>query len=69
MRLSLGWHGRGVLEYDEGSGRVRVNEWRNCGEASGYGLFFNAALGDDRFHGGLGAAAIHVRGGSADTLR
>ena len=31
-------------------------------------LFFNPALGHDRFHGGLGAAAIHMRGGLANTL-
>jgi hypothetical protein len=30
--------------------------------------FFNAALIHYRFHGSLSAAAIHVRGGSADAL-
>ena len=69
MRLSRDWRARGSLEYDEGLSRVQVNEWRNCDEGNEYGLFFNAALGHDRFHGGLGAAAIHVRGGLADTLR
>jgi len=68
VRLSRGWRARGLLEYDEGSSRVRVNEWQNCASGSGYGFFFNAALGHDRFHGSLGAAAIHMRGGPADTL-
>jgi len=34
VQLSLGWHGQGVPEYDEGLNRVQGDEWRNCGEGS-----------------------------------
>jgi hypothetical protein len=44
--LSLGWHGRAALEYDEGLSRVQGDEWRNCGEGNVCGLFFNATFCD-----------------------
>ncbi len=69
MQWWWGWRDRAAPEYDAGSGPVQANGWQNCGVGSEPRFFFNPALGHDRFHGCLGAAAIHVRGGRANTLR
>ena len=58
MLLWWDWRDRVTPECDEGSSPVQANELRSCDVGNESRLFFNPALGHDRFHGGLGAAAI-----------
>jgi hypothetical protein len=66
--LSQDWHGQVLPGYGAGLSRVQVDEWRNCGAGSESRFFFNPALGHDRFDCSLGAAAVHVGCGAANTL-
>ena len=67
--LLWGLRDRVSPEYDGGLTPFQAGGLRNCGEGSGWRLFFNAALLKDGFHGSLSAAAIHVGGSIADALR
>lgn len=55
-------------EYDEGLSPFQAGGLQKRGVKSGWRLFFNAALFHYGFHGSLGTATVHVRGGLLDTL-
>jgi len=54
--------------YDEGLSPFQADGLQKRASGSESRLFFNAALLHNGFHGSLSTAAIHVRGGSANTL-